>query len=225
MDGTRSVRWLAMLCTYVPPLVFSIYQSTRGENIVGIGYHFIMIMYVLITLFKMTAIRLSFGKTQTLINYFNAHVFHRDDPHCYLLRRKNYFITWKIFFAMTMHFVLNAVSAVVTTRSESPYIGFCKNQVLWYHEITILVIVLCLMVHMCIYSTAILIVSFLMHWFQTELEIVASAFSRIFHDKPLRAQGKGVHNLRVLFQREEVRWTGIERRMIYCISRHGEIVE
>ncbi|XP_055638348.1 uncharacterized protein LOC129776627 [Toxorhynchites rutilus septentrionalis] len=225
MDGRRNLRWLGVLSTYIPPLTFSIYQTTRGENIVGIGYHFIMIMHSLIALFKMTTLRLNSEKIQTLINYFNAHVFHRDDPQCYHLRRKTYFITWKICFALAAHFILNVAAAFATTGPKSPYIGLCEKQIVWYQEIMLLVIISCIMVHMCIYSTAILIVSFLMHWFQTELEIVATAFSRIIHVKPQGAQGNGVHYLRILFQREEVRWTGIERRMIYCISRHGEIID
>ncbi|XP_055593943.1 uncharacterized protein LOC129745120 [Uranotaenia lowii] len=225
LEGHRDLYWMIMLFLLSPPLIFFSFQISRSNSLLEGSYFGITMMFHFITIFKMTIIRMTFGETQNLMNYFNAHVFHRDDPVCYQLRRKEYFITWKIFFAIGSYVTLNGLAHIFISRPISPYIGIHSAEVRWFHYLVVQMVSISALLHQSIYMTSILIVSFLMHWFQVELKIVATAFGMIFHDKPPRPLKKGQNSERIRLQREEIHWTGIERRLIYCISRHGEIVE
>ncbi|KAL1375956.1 hypothetical protein pipiens_017167 [Culex pipiens pipiens] len=225
MDGQRSLRWILVLAILTVPMAFFAYQIAVGDALISISYYVISLVFNVITLLKMTLIRLSFDKTRALMDYFNEHVFHRDDPWCHRLRRRTYFTTWKIFAAMLTYVLLTALFYLSTTRPSSHYIGLDRTEVTWIHVLLVQIVAGCTLLHLVIYSVGILLISFLMHWFQTELEIMANAFEKVFHGEcPRKVLGKNVLR-RARLQREEVRWTGIERRLVYCISRHGEFVE
>ncbi|XP_065080114.1 uncharacterized protein LOC135702966 [Ochlerotatus camptorhynchus] len=225
MDDQRGLRWIIVLLLLSPPVLFTVIQMSRENTLLKFGYYTITLMYYLLMLFKMTVMRVTFDKTESLINYFNAHVFHRDDPVSYRLRRKTYFVTWKIFFSLAAFNVFNMFAFMALTKPTSSYIGFGNTEISWYHVVLVQMNGVFALLHQCVYATSILVVSFLMHWFQTELEILAKGFGKIFHEKPPLALWKSDNRPRVWLQREEIKWTGIERRLVYCISRHGEIIE
>ncbi|KXJ78605.1 hypothetical protein RP20_CCG004018 [Aedes albopictus] len=225
MDGHRNLRWIIVLVLLFTPLILIIIRMTRETTVLMLGYCIISFMAYVLVAFKMTVVRLTFPKAQILIDYFNAHVFHRDDPVSYRLRRKTYFITWKIFFSVGAFNVCYVVAFMALTNPTSSYVGIGESEVSWYHMALIQAAAVFSLLHHGIYATSILVVSFLMHWFQTELEILAKAFAKIFHDKPPIALRKSEKRRTVYVNKEEILWTGIERRLIYCISRHGEVME
>ncbi|EAT42805.1 AAEL005680-PA [Aedes aegypti] len=225
MDGRRNLRWILVLILLCPPVIFVIVQMSGETTLIMLGYCIISLMSYLLVAFKMTVIRVTFDKSQTLIDYFNAHVFHRDDPVSYRLRRRTYFITWKIFFSVAGFNVFYVVAFMALTSPTSSYVGFGASEVSWYHMMLVQANALLSLLHHGVYATSILVVSFLMHWFQTELEILAKAFAKIFHDKPPIALRRSERRPQVFVKKEEILWTGIERRLVYCISRHGEVME
>ncbi|XP_062546894.1 uncharacterized protein LOC134212767 [Armigeres subalbatus] len=225
MDGRRNLRWIIVLLLLCPSLIFVIVLITRLPPMLTFSYNVIMLMFYLLVLYKMTVVRVTFPITQRLIDYFNAHVFHRDDPVSYQLRRKTYFITWKVFFLITTFNLSTTVAFMAISKPTSSYIGYDESEVTWLHQVLMDLYSFFLLLYVGINTTSILMISFLMHWFQTELEILGKAFAKIFHDKPPIALRKSESRSRILLRKDEVKWTGIERRLIYCISRHGEVLE